>query len=543
MLSPCDPPHDPSGSRAQSAVSVAGLAALVLVGFLPLVRHPHWLLANGDAPSVDHARPVGTSSVGNDLTRLFLPLHLRISEVVRRTGFAPGWDPAGFGGRPLVGNPQASLWYPPVWVMWWTGNPALLGWLTVGHLAWAGIGAYVLARSRAVGIAGSFLAGATFELSPYFLAQTMEGHLPHVWSASWYPWAFLGALALREGRWKVGLFLPPILAMGFLAGHPQESYYLVLTLAIWLLISVVRWPRARVLRALAIVGLVLAVMIGLTAVEWLPDAQAQVWGLKRGLSSRRASGYSVGWGNWLQLVGPGVLGGASDYVGETNYWDSLLSFGMVPLAFAIVAVFSSNRRREVRGWLALSLFAVAFSMGPRLGLFSLMYRVVPGMDRFRVPSRALFLASLGVAMLAGMGLDALRAVCIRLADGKRGQAPGRGAFLSETEVLWAGSQSPFSWRVRNSMENCSRKQGARSRVLMALGGSVVVALVGGLLAESVRQTGYQNASLWVLGLRNLAHDPVVWLCAIGLTGAGGLACLAARETGEGGGISWCSVPD
>ena len=35
----------------------------------------------------------------------------------------PLWDGTGFGGRPMVGNPQAGLFYPPVWLAWWSGAP------------------------------------------------------------------------------------------------------------------------------------------------------------------------------------------------------------------------------------------------------------------------------------------------------------------------------------------------------------------------------------------------------------------------------------
>ena len=52
--------------------------------------------------------------------------------------------------------------------------------------------------------------------------------------------------------------------------------------------------------------------------------------------------------------------------------------------------------------------AVVFAGGRQLGLFALMYEVVPGMDRFRVPARSLFLAGLGASVLAGFGVDVLR---------------------------------------------------------------------------------------------------------------------------------------
>ncbi len=44
-------------------------------------------------------------------------------------------------------------------------------------------------------------------------------------------------------------------------------------------------------------------------------------------------------------------------------------------------------------------------------------------------------------------------------SGKRGQAPGRDGFFSESQVSWAGSQSPFSWVRGHAMENRSRPSG------------------------------------------------------------------------------------
>ncbi len=55
-------------------------------------------------------------------------------------------EPTGLivdGRRPMAGNPQAGMAYPPVWVAWWLRAPAALGWLTVAHLLWGGLGTYV----------------------------------------------------------------------------------------------------------------------------------------------------------------------------------------------------------------------------------------------------------------------------------------------------------------------------------------------------------------------------------------------------------------
>ena len=65
-------------------------------------------------------------------------------------------------------------------------------------------------------------------------------------------------------------------------------------------------------------------------------------------------------------------------------------------------------RDEVRPWIALALLTLIFAGGKRLGLFAILYEVVPGMNRFRVPARSLLVTSLAVAVLAGHGVETLR---------------------------------------------------------------------------------------------------------------------------------------
>jgi hypothetical protein len=104
------------------------------------------------------------------------------------------------------------------------------------------------------------------------------------------------------------------------------------------------------------------------------------------------------------------LGGPSDFVGYDNFWESLLGFGFVPLVLIAAAVTDSPLREETKGWSWLLIGSVLFAAGRQLGLFAALYYILPGLDRFRVPSRALFLANLGVVMLIGLGIDALRSV-------------------------------------------------------------------------------------------------------------------------------------
>lgn len=104
---------------------------------------------------------------------------------------------------------------------------------------------------------------------------------------------------------------------------------------------------------------------------------------------------------------PQPLGGPADYFGDENYWESVLSIGWVPLLLAILALYRYPERQRVSGWGLLTLLAIVFAGGYRYGIFPLLYELLPGMNRFRVPARALYLATLGASVLAGLGIETL----------------------------------------------------------------------------------------------------------------------------------------
>ena len=384
---------------------------LLLAGFGRLVARPSSLLVDATRPTIDRARVVDATP-GNDLTRQFWPTHRAIAQKIQATGHLPGWDDRGFGGRPLIGNPQAGLFYPPVWLAWLIPAPAMLGWITLGHLIWAGFGMIRLSRLVGLGQSGRMVAAGCFSMSPYVLAQTSEGHYPHVWSACWYPWAFEAVIRLGQGRWSASLALAVSLAAVLLSGHPQEGYYLILALGVRVASDLIRlvsrrasWARIPPILA-AWSGLSL-LTLGLVAVEMIPDTLGQTWALRASrLPLSLASRYHPTLDNLWQVLNPLALGGPTDYFGADNYWETMLGVGLIPLILALVGITWTSDRTRVEGWTILVVAAVLFASGRKLGLFALMYEWVPGIDRFRVPSRSLFLANLGTAVLAGCGVEA-----------------------------------------------------------------------------------------------------------------------------------------
>ncbi len=465
--------------------------ALLLATFGRLAADPSSLLVDAERPTVDRARVVAAPP-GNDLTRQFLPLHRWVARTIRQSGAFPEWDDRGFGGRPLVGNPQAGLFYPPVWLAWIIPAAATLGWITLGHLVWAGFGMLRLARTLGLSETGRMVAAGCFVLSPYVLAQTFEGHYPHVWAVAWYPWAFDAMIRLGRGHRRSGLGLSVAMAAVILTGHPQEGYYLAIALGLWAVVDLVRMARgpgsrSNIAAAIAVWAGAGVLTIGLVAVEVIPDAMAQSWGLQSGrMPLRLASRYHPSPLNALQLFNPFALGGPSDYFGTDNYWETQVSIGLVPLILAVLGAAWTEDRRRVRGWLILVAASALFALGRKFGVLALMYEIVPGMDRFRVPSRSLFLANLGAAILVGFGVEAL------------------GKVRPTGPDLWVRLGRRWTWAVLVLLAAVG--WGGRRAARANLSPSLWV---------SSRLKSVAEADRWALGLDQLARQPTFWLAILG----------------------------
>ena len=87
-----------------------------------------------------------------------------------------------------------------------------------------------------------------------------------------------------------------------------------------------------------------------------------------------------------------------------------------------------ERRMGIEGGFYVLLFALSLwvSLGPSAGLYAALYRLLPGFDFIRVPSRFTLLSVLALAVLAGLGFE-------RLVKGRKWFAPAI-VFLSFTEL-------------------------------------------------------------------------------------------------------------
>lgn len=349
-----------------------------------------------------------------DMRFAFYPWH----ELSRRewaAGRVALWNPHAYLGLPHLANMQTQIAYPPVTAILALGasfeTREQIVWIL--NLVLAGTGAAVLARRYGASRAGSATAALLFLTSP----PLVNPDAPCMVSATaLLPWVLVAAVSRR------GLALAAMLALAFLSGHLQTLSYIVTALAIVIALPPGRGRMGASRIALAcVLAAFLAAILGLPFLEY---AVASTRGagvapqhLTRGALSPAAIAemLDLRWGDRGVAVMPSARVATSILTGS-------LSLPLVCLGSG--RLLRRGRRTRTLSLLSLSAAGIALALGD-FGPFSplALLAKLPLFAAQRGPMRALRLTVLAFAILAGLGVDRLRAAA-RLGRGGRPLAIG-----------------------------------------------------------------------------------------------------------------------
>jgi hypothetical protein len=369
---------------ARQVRPLAALFALALVQFWPLVLHPNQTLYSDTS----------------DLLAQHLPAKLFLVRSLRETGELPLWNPEQYAGSPFVHDIQVGLFYPPNLPLYFLPESAVgpfLCWLVFAHVVLAGWLMYAYARHAGLSELAGFTAAAGYMLAPRWMMQLLlAGHTVTV-GIAWIPLVLLcveRAILRRSWRWAVGGGVTYALLV--LGTHPQWTFYGSLLIGLWPLrvLAESTTTRSFVFRWLAVEIVVVAIGIGLCAVQLLPTIEAAG-------ESSRAKGMAQSWSlDGARAAFPTLVGPFPERVAEGVHWEARGGIGFTWAVLALAGVGLGGRPARVPALIAVGMLAYA------LGGSALVDRL-PGFSTFRMPTRMLLTLAFPVAYLAGLGVQAL----------------------------------------------------------------------------------------------------------------------------------------
>jgi hypothetical protein len=399
------------------------------------------------------------SHAGTDITAQFRYWRqLGFSELAH--GHLVLWNPYNFCGYPFFGNWQTALLYPPNWIHLFLPWPVAVNWLIAIHFFLAGWLTSIWCRFRGISQTGSILAGLLAIGSGGFFLHIYAGHLPFLSTAPWTPLILLCVDGFMREGWKSRKWLCLAIfaaAMQILAGYPQIVYYTALVAGMWIL---VQWPRPQTkplannhalsadfpefepqrpqraqraqrnafsnspsalsavsavkihpIAALAQLSIAYIFAAAIAAMQIAAGLAATAESVRSsGTSFEMAASFSLPPENLLTLFIPNLFGDQTTlpYFGRWFLWESSLFIGAASLALILCALLTRKNKNATSATI-LAMTTALLALGSYTPIFPALYKFIPLYGSFRGAGRFGFFTTTFLAMLAGIGYDALRA--------------------------------------------------------------------------------------------------------------------------------------
>jgi hypothetical protein len=348
---------------------------------------------------------------GPDLVNQVLPW-FQVQAAAWHAHHFPLWDVSSWGGQPLLGQAQPGGSYPLNWLLFLM--PLSHGKISFYALQWyfvaihwmAALFCYWLCRDLGQSRIAAVLGGCVYSFSAYIGTASWPQMIN---GAVWAPVVFLFELRALEGRAPLrnAILSGAALGAAWLSGHHQAPLFLTLVWGgIWLYHMVragrgwagLAGPGGLSLLFVFLTGalqILPAYEYGHLAVRWVGAEFALNW--NQTVPYAVHSLYALKPSSLFSIVFPALSRTSDPYV------------GVAALTLALLAVALLWRRRWTPLFATLGLASLFFALGPNSVFHGLVYGLVPMVEKARVPSAAVFLFGLAVAVLAGAALDGLRA--------------------------------------------------------------------------------------------------------------------------------------
>lgn len=326
-----------------------------------------------------------------------------------RSGRLPGWNPYVLAGAPLDANIQAAPFYPFNILFFIIPFSAAWTILILLQPAFAGLFMYAYLRNRKRSRMASLLGACAWSFSGFGIAWMTWGTIVH--TALWLPLALLSIDKLMDARhvsgskgsvrrWSCVFALS--LVMTITGGHMQIAMYSCIAIAGYLIWIVQNGGDRKRMRW---VGAACFAAVVVTAVQWVPIVQflpqtgrindQEVW---------NAAGWFLPLQHLVQFIAPDFFGNPAtmNYWGIWNYGEFIGYIGIVPLIFALSALFAAGVPMFFSSVFVIGL--ILMIQGPISRLpFALHVPLLAALQ----PTRLMFLVDVSLAVLAAYGFDAL----------------------------------------------------------------------------------------------------------------------------------------
>ena len=340
----------------------------------------------------------------SDLTISHYPNAIYLRNALETWGQVPWWSNSILSGYPFAANPLSGLWYPPGWLVLALPLPLAFNVMLLLHLFIGGVGMSLLLEAEGRERMPAALGGVLFVMMPKLWAHFAVGHITIVYAVCWTPWllwlqkrwferktsfrgVFLavtwGAILLADVRW--GAFAGVLWFCYFVREHLYEQTQ-----------KQGQYSLRSGVKSFALFGLQAVGGIFLAAPLLLPLLEYSDLSTRALIQPAENLIFSLPPAHLLGLLAP--------QMGANAEW--VVYAGILPVLMLIRVISDSNMRRTQIFWIGVIGVGLLVSLGNYLPLAGWLAKL-PGFSLLRVPPRALFFSSMGLAATTSVSVEVL----------------------------------------------------------------------------------------------------------------------------------------
>ncbi len=328
--------------------------------------------------------------------------HFSISSL--KAGEFPFWNPYNFSGTPHLAAIQSGTFYP--FNLIFLILPFLLAWsiYIISQPVLAGFFTYLFLRELKLGFNSSILGGLVFSFSSFLVVWMEYGNIVH--ALLWLPFVLW---LCHKNILKPTLFKSIVIALALslsvFAGHFQVSIYLYLFSFIYVLFNLLNFHRKDFIFKIAIFIGIYVLSLLFSMVQILPSVEIFLSSSRSNYSFERLIEFLIPQYHAITMFFPDFFGNpvTRNYWLDGTYIERVSYFGIVPLFFAVYALFS---KKNPYIWFFLSTILTIFFITFDTFITKFLYSIyIPPIIATSVPTRIMYIFVFSASVLAAFGYE------------------------------------------------------------------------------------------------------------------------------------------